>query len=234
MGKKIAIIQSSYIPWKGYFDIINKVDEFVLFDDVQFTRRDWRNRNLIKTPKGRKWLTIPVFTKNNYTEKIKNIKVVSPSWAKNHWKTLVQYYQKAPHFYAFADLIKSLYENAEKEVFLSRINYIFIKNINDILGIKTNLVWSSDIMGNKKIKDKTEKLIYICKKMNAYTYISGPSANNYMDESLFAQQNIKVEWMDYSNYPEYPQLYSPFDHRVSIVDTIFNTGKDARKYIKSF
>ncbi len=230
--KKVAIIQSNYIPWKGYFDIINMVDTFVLLDDVQYTVRDWRNRNKIKVPfgSGTKWLTIPVEGKDKHKKLIKEVKTQGNEWRKIHWNTIKQFYSKAPHFKEYKELFEELYLNSDEE-FLSEINYKFIKTINEILGIDTEIKWSYEF---DTITGKNEKLISICKQLDTDVYLSGPAARNYLDENLFAEEGIKVEWMDYSGYPEYPQLYPPFAHDVSIIDLIFNTGKEAIKYMKSF
>jgi hypothetical protein len=131
--KKVAIIQSNYIPWKGYFDIINMVDEFIFLDEVQYTRRDWRNRNLIKTPRGLEWLTIPVQSKGNYTEPINNIKVAGSEWRMMHWNKIMVNYKKAEFFELYYDSFKQLYYKSD-ELFLSKINYAFIQLINKILG----------------------------------------------------------------------------------------------------
>src|SRR6266542_1166967 len=141
MTKKVAILQSSYIPWKGYFDLINLVDEFILFDDMQYTRRDWRNRNIIKTPKGPIWLTIPVEVKGKYYQKIKDTIISDPNWGKTHWATVVHNYSKARYFAMYREVFENLYLNSE-EKFLSRVNYLFLSAICEILGIKTKISWS--------------------------------------------------------------------------------------------
>jgi len=228
--KKIAIIQSNYIPWKGYFDLINRVDEFVLYDDMQYTRRDWRNRNKIKTPNGLIWLTIPVEVKGKYFQKINETKVSDKNWAKQNWQSIVHNYSKAKYFNDYKDIFEGLYLSC-KEEFLSEINYKFIVAINNILGIKTKIRWSSEF---ELIDGKTERLLHICKQCNADVYISGPAAKNYFDEELAKKECIQVEWMDYNGYPEYNQLFPPFEHGVSIIDLIFNEGPNAKNFMKSF
>ena len=228
--KKVAIIQSNYIPWKGYFDIINKVDEFILYDDVQYTRRDWRNRNKIKTSKGLQWLTIPVEVKGKYNQKIKDTKISEFNWTKKHWNAIKFNYVNSTYFYEFKDFFEELYLGYQ-EKYLSLLNYRFIIEINKLLNITTRISWSMDyglsVVGN------TEKLIHLCKQAEANIYLSGPSAKNYMDEELFNKEGISVEWMDYNNYPEYRQIYPPFEHKVSIIDLIFNEGENAQQFIKS-
>lgn len=227
--KKVAILQSNYIPWKGYFDLINMVDEFVLYDDMQYTRRDWRNRNKIKTPAGTKWISIPVEVKGKYFQKINETKVSDGNWAKNHWAQIKQNYTKAPYFKIYKDRFEALYLSCESE-YLSEINYRFISEINALLGIETTLRWSSEF---DLVEGRTEKLLGICKDCGADVYLSGPAAKGYFDEALAAAENIRVEWMDYSGYPEYHQLFPPFEHGVTILDLIFNEGADAVNYMKS-
>ena len=225
-NKSIAISQSNYIPWKGYFDLINKVDEFILYDDAQYTSQDWRNRNRIKTPDGTKWLTIPVERKNHLYRKIKEIKISYKGWAVKHWKRIKQNYSKAKYFKNYKDIFEDLYLNCNEE-HLSEINYKFIITINQILGIKTKIKFSDEF---KLYGNQTEKLLNICKQCEANMYISGPAAKNYFDEQLAKKENIQVQWMNYSNYEEYEQLFLPFEHDVSILDLIFNT--DPINYIK--
>lgn len=228
--KTVAVVQSNYIPWKGYFDLINLVDEFILFDDMQYTRRDWRNRNLIKTPNGLEWLTIPVDVKGKYYQKIKETKISDPSWAKTHWATIVHNYSKAQHFREYREFFESLYLDC-KEEFLSRINFCFIEAICRVLRIKVHLSWSMDY---PLTEGRTERLVGLCKAAGATHYLSGPSAKAYMDEQLFVKEGISVSYIDYSGYPEYIQLHGSFEHGVTILDLIFNEGPNAARFMKSF
>jgi len=228
MGKKIAIIQSNYIPWKGYFDIINYVDEFILFDDVQYTRRDWRNRNIIKTPQGLHWLTIPVEVKGKYFQAIKDTKIADKNWNKKHWQSIKSNYAKTKGFNEYADFFENHYLNCNFE-YLSEVNFYFIDTICKLLGITTKIRWSNEFV----LKDeKTERLIGICKQANAVCYVSGPSAKGYMNDEAFAKENIKLEYFNYDNYPEYPQNFPPFNHYVSVLDLILNVGKNCFIYLK--
>jgi hypothetical protein len=229
LNKKIAITQSNYIPWKGYFDLINSVDEFVLYDDAQYTKRDWRNRNLIKTNHGLKWLTIPV-RQERFVQKIRETRVIDMHWLKKHWASISQNYSKSKHFDRFRNQFEEIYFSLETE-FLSDINFRFISEINNILGIETRLSWSRDY---ELVSGKTERLIAICKQCNANVYLSGPAAKDYFDVELARKAGIEVQWVDYKGYPEYTQLYPPFEHSVSILDLLFNTGSDACHYMKSF
>lgn len=228
--KKIAITQSNYIPWKGYFDSINMVDEFIIYDDMQYTRRDWRNRNKIKTKDGAQWLTIPVEVKGKYFQKINETKISDPKWGHTHWNTILHNYKKAPYFNEYKDVFEEIYLTT-KEEYLSRINFTFIRVICDILSINTKFTWSSEF---DLLDDRNERLVDLCKKTGASDYYSGPAARAYMDESLFQKENIKVHYFDYSGYPEYHQLHGEFDHAVSILDLIFNEGHNAKSFMKSF
>jgi hypothetical protein len=232
MTKKVAILQSNYIPWKGYFDLINSVDEFIFYDEMQYTRRDWRNRNKIKTSNGLIWLSIPVNVKGflQSHQRIKDTIISDLSWAKKHWGTILHNYKKAPFFHEYRDTIENLYVETE-EKYLCEINYKFIRAFNCILGIKTKLSFSTDY---KLSEGKTERLVDLVKQTGGTEYISGPAAKDYIEENLFKEANIKLTWMDYTGYPEYNQLYPPFEHGVSIIDLIFNEGNNATKYMKSF
>lgn len=229
MAKKIAILQSNYIPWKGYFDIINMVDEFILYDTVQYTKNDWRNRNIIKTKNGLQWLTVPVVFRNS-SQKICETKTLNSIWRIKHWKTLNQYYSKAKYFSFYKDIFHEVYCNGD-ETRLSVINCSFIKTINSILGIDTKISLATEYQCDG---DRCERLVSLCKKAGASTYLSGPAAKGYLDESLFKAEHIQVEWMDYSAYPEYEQFYPPFVHGVTILDLIFHQGPKAIEHLKSF
>ncbi|MEJ2717471.1 MAG: WbqC family protein [Deltaproteobacteria bacterium] len=226
--KRVAIVQSNYIPWKGYFDMIASVDEFIIYDDMQYTRRDWRNRNRIKTPAGTKWLTIPVECKGRYLQKIKDTVISEPNWNRKHWQTIAHNYSRAPYFDRYRDFFQELYLTCQ-ERFLSKINYLFLKAVCRLLGIDTMFSWSMDYrIGN----DRTESLVSLCRQAEATEYISGPAAKTYIEEERFVKADITLTYMNYSGYPEYAQLYPPFEHTVSIIDLIFNTGPDATRYMK--
>jgi hypothetical protein len=227
--KTVVISQSDYIPWKGFFDLIGAADELILFDDAQYTRRDWRNRNRIKTPHGPVWITIPVEVKGKYYQRICDTIISDPGWANAHWNQIRQCYSRAAHFAAYREAFEDLYL-ACRETSLSRINHRFLTAICSILGIKLRITWSMDY---QLAEGKTERLIDLCRQARAHRYLSGPSARDYIEPAKFAQAGIELEYCNYSGYPEYPQLYPPFVHEVSILDLIFNTGPDARNYMKT-
>lgn len=226
--KKIAILQSNYIPWKGYFDMIAAVDEFILYDDMQYTRRDWRNRNQIKTPQGVQWLTVPVQVKGKYDQKIKDTLIDGSDWSIAHWKALVQNYRRAPYFDEIAAWLEPLYID-RSYTHISQLNRRFIEAVCQYLCIKTVITHSWDYT---LLDGKTERLADLCKQAGATEYISGPSAKDYVEESIFTDMNIKLSWFDYSGYPEYPQLWGEFTHGVTILDLLFNCGIDAPQYMR--
>jgi hypothetical protein len=227
--KKIAILQSNYIPWRGYFDMIRSVDEFILYDDMQYTRRDWRNRNLVKSPQGLHWLTIPVEVKGKFDQKIKDTKISKKNWARDHWKTTQLYYSKAPHFKEYESVFEKAFQECESIDLLSQVNFKWIQLICDLLQIPTKLSWSSDY----QLKEgKTERLIGLCQSAEATHYLSGPAAKDYIVNQLFDDAGIGLEYINYEGYQEYPQLYGKFEHGVTILDLLFNTGSKALNYMK--
>jgi hypothetical protein len=224
--KKVAILQSNYIPWKGYFDMIAAVDEFILYDDMQFTKNDWRNRNQIKTPQGIKWLTVPVG--QNINRRIRDVVINDNSWQEKHWKTIEVNYRRSEFFDEIAFWLKPLYANIRYSN-LSVLNRKFIEMICSYLGIHTKI---SNCWDYRLGEGKTERLVNLCVQAGGDEYISGPAAKDYIDESLFVRQGIKLTWFDYAGYPEYPQLWGQFTHGVSILDLLFSCGKNAPHYMK--
>lgn len=225
--KKVAIIQSNYIPWKGYFDMIAAVDELILYDDMQFTKNDWRNRNKIKTPKGLEWLSIPVGA--DIGRRIRDVELPNSLWQKKHWKTLESNYGRAPHFDDVAPLFEPLYLE-RRHVRLSAVNREFIEAVCAYLGIATKI---SDSWDYTLVEGKSERIADLCLQAGGTEYISGPAAKDYIEERVFAERGIKLGWMDYSGYPEYPQLWGEFAHGVTILDLLFNCGKDGPHYMKN-
>jgi hypothetical protein len=226
--KRVAIVQSNYIPWKGYFDMIAAVDEFILFDDMQYTRRDWRNRNQIKTPQGVQWLTVPVSVKGKYLQKIRNTEIEGSDWAAEHWKSLVQNYRRAPHFSEIAAWLEPMYLG-ETSTHLSQLNRRFLEAICGFLGIRTKLTNSWDY---SMPEGRTERLAELCRQAGGTEYVSGPAASDYIEPKVFDDMDIRLTWFDYAGYPEYPQLWGGFTHGVSILDLLFNCGHAAPRYMR--
>lgn len=226
--KRIAILQSNYIPWKGYVDVLASVDEFVIYDEVQFTKNDWRNRNKIKTKNGVEWLTIPV-RQARLDQKISETVVSDKRWAVKHWKAISNNYARAPYFSTYAPVFEQVYRQAAELTFLSEINIFFLQKICELLGIPTVISSSREY---DLSADRVGRLVSICQQAGASTYLSGPAAKDYLEEGRFEAKGIKVEWMDYSGYREYTQLFPPFEHAVTILDLIFNVGPQCRTYMK--
>ena len=227
--KVVAIVQSNYIPWKGYFDLINAVDEFILYDVVQYTRRDWRNRNLIKTRDGLRWLTIPVQVKGRYVQTIDETRISDPAWPRHHLEAIRHSYRRAPFFDHYEPVLREMYRDDSD--LLSDVNERFLRAVCEFLGITTVISRAS---AYTRVPGRNEQLVALCRESGASRYLSGPSARGYLDEALFEGAGVRVEWMDYADYPEYPQLFPPFEHGVSVIDLILNVGPAAPQYMKSF
>lgn len=226
MSKSIAIIQSNYLPWKGYFDVVDQVDEFILFDEVQYTRRDWRNRNRIKTSNGVQWLTVPVQVKGKYHQRIDETRLRELKWVRTHMRTIELAYGKAPHFDAVWSALAPVFEGfvADDLDRLSLVNRRLLEAINQLVGITTTITWSTDY---ESADGRNERLISICRQASADVYISGPAARCYLDESMFEAAGIVVRWADYTGYPEYPQMHGPFEHAVTMLDLLFMVGPES-------
>ena len=209
--KRIAIVQSNYIPWKGYFDLIDLCDEFVILD-TQYTTRDWRNRNRIKTKDGVQWLSVPV---DGYGW-VSEVRIQGD--LQKHINALQCAYGKAPFFRDFFPQIRKIYETGYE--YLADLNKRLMEHVCELFQISTPILESYQYPTNTT---RTQRLVDICKQSGATHYVSGPKAKNYLDERLFG--DIKVEWMEYS-YPEYPQINGPFFHEVTILDLLFNCGPD--------
>jgi hypothetical protein len=229
--KKVAILQSNYIPWKGYFDIIAKADIFVVYDTVQYTKRDWRNRNKIKTSTGTQWLTVPVQTKGLKYQKINETEVRSTYWVDKHLKSLEINYRKSRYFSRTMEWLYPLYSCLKEHKHLSTINKLLIKRVCEELSIKTSIIDAEKfhIEGQK-----SQALLSILQQLGEVShYISGPAAKGYLDENMLNDHRIKVEWMDYTCYSEYSQLYPPFVHDVSVIDLLFNEGPHSRNFLST-
>jgi hypothetical protein len=223
--KTAAILQSSYIPWKGYFDIINDVDEFIFLDDVQYTKSDWRSRNKLITTLGVQWITIPVGSNTNRL--ICDVEIKDSSWQLKHYKTIVTNYSNAPFFSRYKSFIENIYlDNVWHN--LSALNQSLIKRISYELGIKTSF---KDSRNYEVTSNKNARILDLLIKSGTNRYISGPAAKDYIDPISMESSSIELVWKDYQGYPEYPQRHKNFEHNVSILDLLFNTGTDAPYFI---
>ena len=222
--KTVVILQSSYIPWKGHFDLMHDADLFIFYDDVQYTHSDWRTRNRIQTPRGPAWLTIPAG--RDLTRRICDVEVGDQTWKRKHRRSIEQNYHRAPYFREHLGLLDFLYDNDLTN--LSAYNQRAARHIAGLLGIRTEFVDSREF---DAAGQKTERLIGILRQAGATRYVSGPSARDYLDERQFHEAGIILEYKDYAGYPTYPQCFEPFEHGVSIIDVLFNTGPRAADYV---
>jgi hypothetical protein len=228
---KCAVIQPSYVPWRGYFDLIMRSDVFVFYDDVQYDKSGWRNRNRVKTPNGVGWLTIPVVAKGNTASHLPIHQArINPAvaWAHKHWTTLEQSYRKAPYFSTFAPLVRPFYERPAE--LLVEVTIPLTIALARAVGIThTRFVRSSElgIAGAK-----TDRLIAVLRSVGATHYYSGPSARDYIEADKFADAGIALEYVDY-RYAAYTQLYPPYEEKVSILDTLFMLGPATGHHIRS-
>ena len=224
-----VILQPSYIPWRGYFHQVRKADCFVFYDDVQYDKHGWRNRNRIKTPHGPQWLTIPARAAGNveYRRTIQQIEIDwARPWNRTHLASLRQAYHRAPFYAAWEPFLNDVYGRQPSHLAPFTIDRTI--ELARRLGIShTRFVRSSDL---GVAGYRTDRLIAIVKHLGCDRYISGPSARGYLEEPRFADAGIALEYMQY-DYPAYPQLYPPFDANVTILDLLFMTGPDAPKYI---
>jgi hypothetical protein len=224
--KTVVVVQSNYIPWKGYFDLIHDADMFIFYDDLQYTKNDWRNRNKIKTPNGADWITIPVGI--NAHRLICEVEIKDSSWQNKHWKMLQHNYCKCPHFARYKPFFEYAYQG-RRWTNLSELNQFLIRSISsEILHLETAFHDSREY----ELKGKgLDRLLDLTTQVGTNRYVTGPAGSNYIEPSRFSDVGIELVWKDYSGYPEYPQPFPPFIHGVSILDLIFNVGVDAPWYI---
>lgn len=227
MTKRVAILQSNYIPWKGYFDIIHDVDTFIFYDDVQYTVRDWRNRNLIKTESGEQWLSVPVG--NDRNRRICDVMLPADrGWAEEHWRRIVRAYRSAPYFEMYRPHFESIYLGGQWS-HLAEMNQAMTEGISrDLLGITARFEHSTDY---RLTGSKGDRILDLLRLSGATTYVSGPAARAYLSEQQFASAGVEAVWKDYTGYPEYPQLHGPFRHQVTILDLLFQVGPTAPWHI---
>jgi hypothetical protein len=226
--KRVAIIQSAYIPWKGFFDLIGRCDVYVIYDTAAFSKGRWHNRNRVKRPKGDSWLTIPVVTADKLGQPLEEV-TVAGSWADRHWSLLHEAYQDTTFFSDESRSIRELYEALASERLLTKINERLIRWLARRLSLKTRIIRDRELTFSG---GRNERLTDLCKSLNATRYLSGPSAETYLDTAMLERAGITVEWMQYGPYPVYPQPHGEFEHSVSILDTLFCTGPEAPHFIR--
>lgn len=226
---KAAILQPSFLPWRGYFHQIQKVDCFVFYDDVQYDKHGWRNRNRIKTAQGAQWLTVPVSNRGVVSDGIAINAVEidwSTNWPRKHLATVKQAYARAPYLQTYLPIIEKAYAARPKR--LVDLTVSMTRDLAAVLGLDKVQFYLSSELGVSG--EQTERLLRICSKLGAGHYLSGPSARSYLKEEMFGEAGLTLQYMEYL-YPEYPQLHGPFDPQLSIIDLLFMTGPEAPRYI---
>lgn len=226
VGRTVAVLQSNYLPWKGYFDLIHDVDLFIFYDDAQYTKNDWRNRNKVKVPGGTSWITVPVGQRID--RRICDVEICDAHWQQSHWKTLQQCYGRAPCFSQYQEFLRGVYLERRWRT-LSELNQHLITTIaRNFLEVKTQFADSRDFhLGGHRL----DRLLELLRAAGATRYLSGPSARSYIEPDRFAEAGIELEFKSYDGYPEYPQQFAPFDHFVTIVDLLCNMGPASPFYI---
>ncbi len=223
---RVAIVQSCYLPWKGYFDLIRSADHFILLDDVQYSRGDFRNRNQVKTAAGLKWITIPLKHSGTFPALIRDMQVGEPGWNESHSALIEQAYRATPGWPLLREWLRASLLTA-KQGSLSEVNDALLRSLCRLLGISTPITQSTEY--RVASANATERVVKLCQAAGATRYLSGPSARDYIEEDRFREAGIALEYFDYSGYEEYPQPHGPFEHHVSIVDAIACLGTDCAR-----
>ena len=224
---RVGIIQPNFIPWRGYFDFIRSVDLFILLDDVQYTKNGWRARNKIKTPSGSQWLTVPVRNRGLAMRLDEALIDNTHDWRRKHAGSWQANYADAPWYGDLCELLKAM--NESRHATLLTLNRRLIEVLCEYLGITTPIVLASEF---KIANTRTEKVVDLLRAVEGTHYLSGPSADEYLDRQLFIDKGITLEYKSY-DYPSYPQLWGPFDGAVTVLDVVANCGPSARDFLRS-
>lgn len=218
---RVVVLQSNYLPWKGYFDLIQDADTFIFYDEVKYTKNDWRNRNRIYSRHGLHWLTIPI-RRDAVNMKISEVPLPKESWQAEHLRTLVHCYRPARHFQQIDSLLQEFYGSKHWQR-LSEFNQFATMRISRLLGLRTTFLNSRDF---RLEGDRVGRLVSLLRQAGATEYLSGPSAKAYLagSENLFSEAGIRLRFKTYEGYPAYAQLRDPFEHAVSILDVLANVA----------
>ena len=218
--------QPAYLPWLGLFHKIGLAQTFCVLDTVQFEKDSYINRNKIKTSSGPLWLSVPVETKNHFETKIYDLRIAERQWSRKHFKSIEHAYKKAPFY---DDYISQLGEVllGQKYIFLKDLNHELMKFFLKELKIETAVVFASDY---NFVGKKSDLIIDMCKKLGATNFIFGSQGRDYADYNLFQDTQIEISFQNYV-HPKYSQLHNNFEPYMSIVDLLFNVGRNAREVI---
>jgi hypothetical protein len=233
MARTVVVTQSNYLPWRGWFDMARQAETLVLLDTVQFTRRDWRNRNRIKTANGPQWLTVPVEVKGRFHQAVDKTRIAGEAWVEEHLRAIALAYRRAAWFETEYPAIEALLRAAAAQPMLSAMNEALIAGLFARLGIATRLLRDAALLPREALEamDPSERLAALTEAVRGTRYLSGPAARAYLDPAPFARRGIEVAWMDYAGYPDYPQPWGDFEPAVSVVDLLLNTGGEAARLL---
>jgi hypothetical protein len=224
---RVGVIQSNYLPWRGYFDFVDDVDLFIVYDDVQFSKGSWRNRNRVKTARGLEWMTVPV--RHDFLgQRICDTQIDgSRNWQQHHRALVARSLSGTSYFDDVMALLEPEFDAGHRTI--SELNVALLRSTCAYLGVDTPIRLSSEF---SVAGTRTGRLIRLLTAVGATTYLSGPSARAYLDAERFRQAGIALEYKQY-DYAPYPQLWGAFEGAVSIIDTIANCGPAAREVLKS-
>lgn len=222
-NRTIGILQPGYLPWLGFFEQIYKSDVFVIYDDVQYDKEGWRNRNRIKTANGIQWLTVPVYVKLSESPLIMDVRIDNKdNWRKKHFNSIKMSYSKSPFFKEYINIFEEAYSTHWD--LIVDIDMFFILKLADCLGMGDKKIVRSSTLGISG--DRDNRLISICKELGADTFYEGAAGKNYIDVDYFARNGVKVEFQEY-RHPIYKQLYGDFVPYLSVIDLLFNHGSES-------
>jgi hypothetical protein len=232
--KRVTLLQSNYLPWRGYFDFMAKCDEFIIYDSRQYTVNDWRNRNQVKTRDGVRWITVPVITKGRFGQRITDAEVVDHKWIKSHLATVAAALGKAEFGKQTLEVLDECYELSVKTRSLHEINVGFLEAIHTALGLECRLTDDS-VYGIDEISDlsPSAKVAELVQRAGGTRYLTGPRGLDYLDLADFATRGIAVDVLDYSTLGPYPQLFGEFVDHMSVIDLLANAGPKAASYLTS-
>jgi len=232
--KRITLLQSNFLPWRGYFDFMANSDEFIVYDSCQYTVNDWRNRNQIKTHDGVRWITVPVITKGRFGQRITDAQVVDHRWIRTHLSTLAASLGKAPQAGPALEMLGECYAAAANTQWLHDINVGFLEAIHASFGFNCRLSDDSQY-GIDTLDELTPsaKVAELVQRAGGTRYLTGPRGLDYLEPDDFAARAIAIDVLDYSTLAPYPQLYGDFVDHLSVIDLLANVGTDSRSYLTS-
>lgn len=221
-------MQPTYLPWSGYFGLMQSVDLFIFLDSVQFAKRSWQQRNQIKTPQGSLWLTIPVLSKGKQEQTIREVMINQDAdFSSQHRKAIEMNYKKARFFDAYGKTLLDKLQEPTK--YMAEVTLGLIHEMKNALGIETKTALSSKLNAQGA---KADLLAALCQEVGATEYISPPGSRVYLEESnAFKEIGIRVSYFDF-HHPEYSQLFGSFLPFMSCIDLLFNCGSESLEMIK--